>query len=1016
MSSPLPDIAELSISAKSGEQFEISPLLDLYLSTPVKTKDHKVGGTTLKSTQHKLWSTQHKLLSKILSQQKNITPALFNEKFENFANSSGLFAFVQFIHNASAYRSNFMAVTVVPSLLDLSFLYEKLVETIISAGFNEAKINLATSVAYSTLKNVNLSDEKRKILIDSEAFQKYLIVAGEVMANDNFATDTRLGPGNAIAFVGKENDFVPEIGGSELSTMGKLIYSSSLISNKKITEKCTVLEFITFGYELAKNSSAAASLFARCLGELYSNPTIFPFLKTDLAEKSLELVLQFCEHPIENVRHHASIIFEAVVKHAEHIDLGKYCDQLPYDKRFRYVALSICTKYGKGVSQINVEKLVDAALLNRSVCSSVSAVFLNLLATREFYDIHSFNFSEKIILELQNQENTYSTQKLILDVILPKLFKNEKFGSKLAQLILKSKSIVWQTKFQVCHIVLAAINVAWGKWNDETECWNDGMITKHEFLTVFKSNDEGLKYAALRIIADVRRPGKAISRTEYEIISETLDYQMNGQSADFRVNFVQLILFVLKRGEKSLKNSRKYTKNPESKDPESKNPESKNPETTNPEAQNPDTDYPELLKIQIKSRLSNILNTPGVVYGRLYTTCSLWKELFEPDARFIKLLWCSFKDVAKMAFSIVNKLESLPFNYLQVLKSLKENTKPHAVASLSLLVQLCPDKDVNDLISIINQSLDNIESDIVTASVKSPPYGLLEVLNSEEISVNNLSKIEELAHRAASLFMPVVGSAAPEGGLPYNENDENWTKLPMSLRKIMKELAFNTEDTSLRRASQLVLISSWRSMREVSALFGKVAGFYCENGNFEKVNEYFELMRKFLLDIRHKGAMEMQYEALLDLCEKVHNSSDDRIRKLPKVWLEGTLEALRGNPDWIQKLCSTRRSAGLPLLVNAILQSTVRKYYSTGKGSDGRKTSLIEYGLEELMKYAKDNDDVTKMHCMNTLRWIFKDSKMGETTNPMAGQGFIVSLENTKSNNWSVRTSSTLFFASLARR
>ena len=205
-------------------------------------------------------------------------------------------------------------------------------------------------------------------------------------------------------------------------------------------------------------------------------------------------------------------------------------------------------------------------------------------------------------------------------------------------------------------------------------------------------------------------------------------------------------------------------------------------------------------------------------------------------------------------------------------------------------------------------------------------------------------------------------------------------------------------------------------MREVSALFGKIAGFYCENGNVEKVNEYFELMRKYLLDIRHKGAMEMQYEALLDLCEKVHNSSDDKIRQLPKVWLEGTLETLRGNPDWIQKLCSTRRSAGLPLLVNAILQSTVRKYYSTGKRSDGRKTSLIEYGLEELMKYAKDNDDVTKMHCMNTLRWIFKDSKMGETTNPMAGQGFIVSLENTKSNDWSVRTSSTLFFAALARR
>ncbi len=97
-------------------------------------------------------------------------------------------------------------------------------------------------------------------------------------------------------------------------------------------------------------------------------------------------------------------------------------------------------------------------------------------------------------------------------------------------------------------------------------------------------------------------------------------------------------------------------------------------------------------------------------------------------------------------------------------------------------------------------------------------------------------------------------------------------------------------------------------------------------------------MRDFLLEIRHKGAMEMQYEALLEFCEGVHNSENSDMRGLPDKWLRSVLEALKVDQDWVKKLCSTRRSAGLPYLINAILQATVRKYYSTGKRSDGRRT------------------------------------------------------------------------------
>ena len=114
----------------------------------------------------------------------------------------------------------------------------------------------------------------------------------------------------------------------------------------------------------------------------------------------------------------------------------------------------------------------------------------------------------------------------------------------------------------------------------------------------------------------------------------------------------------------------------------------------------------------------------------------------------------------------------------------------------------------------------------MSASVNCPPYGLLEVLKTESITRDNVAQIESIAHRAAELLMPIVGSAAPEGCLPWNKTDENWTRLPSGLQNMLKSLAISQDDSNLRKTSQLVLICCWRSMREVSAILGKSAGYY----------------------------------------------------------------------------------------------------------------------------------------------------------------------------------------------
>ena len=113
---------------------------------------------------------------------------------------------------------------------------------------------------------------------------------------------------------------------------------------------------------------------------------------------------------------------------------------------------------------------------------------------------------------------------------------------------------------------------------------------------------------------------------------------------------------------------------------------------------------------------------------------------------------------------------------------------------------------LKELFAAISSSLDAIEEDVVSASVNCPPYGLLEVLKTESITRDNVAQIESIAHRAAELLMPIVGSAAPEGCLPWNKTDENWTRLPSGLQNMLKSLAISQDDSNLRKTSQLVLI------------------------------------------------------------------------------------------------------------------------------------------------------------------------------------------------------------------
>lgn len=69
-----------------------------------------------------------------------------------------------------------------------------------------------------------------------------------------------------------------------------------------------------------------------------------------------------------------------------------------------------------------------------------------------------------------------------------------------------------------------------------------------------------------------------------------------------------------------------------------------------------------------------------------------------------------------------------------------------------------------------------------------------------------------------------------------------------------------------------------------------------------------------LAETKHRGAFEQAYVGFCKLCDALWRSSVVELNQLPQQWLQD-LFLLIHNGSESSKLCSTRRSAGLPFMV-----------------------------------------------------------------------------------------------------
>nr|XP_023660134.1 thyroid adenoma-associated protein isoform X1 [Paramormyrops kingsleyae] len=355
------------------------------------------------------------------------------------------------------------------------------------------------------------------------------------------------------------------------------------------------------------------------------------------------------------------------------------------------------------------------------------------------------------------------------------------------------------------------------------------------------------------------------------------------------------------------------------------------------------------------------------------------------------------------------------------------------------------------------------ESSLLQAAASHPLYGRVHCITAslQQLGTGSLvligqwrSLVVELiatSYRMSDVVSPVVQSSSPEGLIPMDPESETAADLQRILEEIQprdsnhffagaRELDSQSgtgtiapatpvpevdgtggDGEAYRVTAQMVLVCCWRSMKEVSMLLGQVCQTMPLQGSgpgvdsviteeqAEGVGRYF---RGQLLQSRHRGAFELAYVGFVRLTDVLCRRGSQILQQLPARWLREVLEEVKRS-DPSSKLCATRRSAGIPFYIQALLSSEPKS----------SSCSLLKTTMRELTALAMPpraatphGSTVPQVHALNILRALYRDTRLGENVMPFVADGVQAAVLGFTSPVWAVRNSSTLLFSTLITR
>ncbi|KIH59271.1 hypothetical protein ANCDUO_10501 [Ancylostoma duodenale] len=223
-----------------------------------------------------------------------------------------------------------------------------------------------------------------------------------------------------------------------------------------------------------------------------------------------------------------------------------------------------------------------------------------------------------------------------------------------------------------------------------------------------------------------------------------------------------------------------------------------------------------------------------------------------------------------------------------------------------------------------------------------------------------------------SFVTPAVHSMSPEGYIPEE-----------TLNEMANSLNLDSKVQVAAEVSQLLLVCCWRAHKHISAILAWAVVKLCPFSmltpvDVHRIGAYYWLQ---LTECKHCGAFESAVDGFSALCAYLWKCDDAALPK-PSDWLRQILGALEGRRD-LEKLCSTRRSAGVPHLVTAILTTE----------PPGHPNESMNVAMRSLLEM-RNKGMIYRVHSLNVLKAIFSSAALGERVTPALEVEFLPDILN----------------------
>jgi hypothetical protein len=347
---------------------------------------------------------------------------------------------------------------------------------------------------------------------------------------------------------------------------------------------------------------------------------------------------------------------------------------------------------------------------------------------------------------------------------------------------------------------------------------------------------------------------------------------------------------------------------------------------------------------------------------------------FIPNAVIREFSAVNLKQLESMVTSI-KPPESLTASYLMEFMTKFtfnfdqfDEEKPDVAPESYLLLLWCE--------KLLLDGLETADKSLIVASSTNPLYGLilsvrhlLSKLDLKSIGACPLwrqffTRLITLCKRLTLAVAPVVNNSSPEGILPK----ENIEGLDDDLKEEWMRIVEQT-------TPQIILLCSWRTIKEVSLLLGDIClrAQLINNGvgllDVDQILGIGDHFLELLSKTKHRGAFEQCFFGFSQLCLRLWTCHERELHKLPSEMLHQMIASISGHDKEnnellsMKNLCATRRSAGLPFIIQALIISELK--VSTNKN--------FHFVMKNLIKFCQHGEHLeTRTHSLNLLRALYE--------------------------------------------